>query len=118
MTIETIRKKYTVDFAYLYNDYVITKSITISMTDFQKRFEFDNIRKEIEEVFYDNMSSYTDNFINDMISYFTDNVMIIAEQSEIELLREKNEQLLIEIDSLKNILEQNKLLIMEVLKKL
>ena len=118
MTIETIRKKYQIDFVYLYNDYISTKEINISMIDFQKRFEFDTLRKDIEEVFYDNMSSYTDNFMNDMISYFTDNIMIIAEQSEIELLREKNEQLIIEIDNLKNLLEQNKLLIMEVLKKL
>ena len=88
------------------------------MTDFQKRFDFDHIKKEIEEVFFDNMNSYSDNFMNHMIAYFTDNIMIIEEKTETELLKEKNEQLIIEIDNLKNLLEENKLLIMEVLKKL
>ena len=37
MTIETIRKKYQVDFVCLYNDYISTKEIRISMIDFQKK---------------------------------------------------------------------------------
>ena len=118
MTIETIRKKYPVDFACMYNDYTSTKEIIISMTDFQKRFEFDKTLKEINDVFYDNVWTYSDDFMFDMMVYFTEKLKVNKDQSEVKLLREKNEKLIVEIDDLKDLLDQNKLLIMEVLKKL
>lgn len=102
MTIGTIRKKYPVDFACLHNDYVSTNGINILLRiDFVKRFEFDNVRKEIETIFYDNMNSYTDEFISVMAEYFTSNILVMEELTELELLRDQNECLRKDIENIK-----------------
>ena len=104
MKIETIIKHNLLDYQILKNDYCSTKNLILTKEDFNNLFMSDNALQSIRQVFYDNMYSYNDQFVNAMTDFFNANCK--NKEAYIELLQNEIKNISTKLDNCKRILEE------------